>query len=97
MIAAAEGIIRAVRFGKSNPDETKKLITAWTKIEDQPSLSPSDIDFNKLLSDQPYPTTKAIQASIENSAKARGEQPKLKVEDYIDPSYVKEALQELGG
>lgn len=97
MVAATKGIIQAVRFGKSNPEETKKLITGWTKIEDQPSLDRAyDVFFNKLLSAEPYPTVEAIQASIENSAKARGEQPKLKAEDYIDAGYVKQALQELG-
>jgi ABC-type nitrate/sulfonate/bicarbonate transport system substrate-binding protein len=98
MLGAAKGIIRAVRFGKANPDETKKLITAWTKIEDQPSLDRAyDVFFNKLLSAEPYPAAEAIQNSIENSAKARGEQPKLKAEDYIDLTYVKEALQQLAG
>ncbi|HEY8691210.1 MAG TPA: ABC transporter substrate-binding protein [Chloroflexota bacterium] len=97
MVAVAKGLIKAVRFGKSNPAETKKLITAWTKIEDQPSLDRAyDVYFNKLLSAEPYPTVEAIQSSIANSDKARKKASGLKAEDFIDTSYVKEALQQLG-
>ncbi|HEX6513482.1 MAG TPA: ABC transporter substrate-binding protein [Chloroflexota bacterium] len=97
MAAVAKALIRAVRFGKSNRAETEKLITAWTKIEDQRALDRGyEVYFNNLLSAEPYPTTEAVQASIENGAKARNETPKIKAEDYIDTSYVKAALQALG-
>jgi len=97
LLAVAKGIIRAVRFGKANPAETKKLITAWTKIEDPRALdSGYQLYFTKLLHDQPYPTAEAVQHSIENAAKARKEEPKLKAEDFIDTSYVKQALDQLG-
>jgi len=98
MVAVSKGIVRALRFGKSNPDETKKLITAWTKIEDQRALDRGyDVFFNKILRPEPIPTVEAVQTSIENSAKARKEESNLKAEDFIDTSYVKEALQQLGG
>lgn len=96
MVGVSKGLIKAVRFGKANPAEAKKLITAWTKIEDQRAVDRGyDIYFNKLLSAEPYPTVEALQTSIENSAKARKEEVKLKAEDFIDTSYVKTALQQL--
>jgi NitT/TauT family transport system substrate-binding protein len=98
MVAVAKGITRAVRFGKANPDETKKLITAWTKIEDKASLDRGyDFYFNKLLRSDPLPSADALQNSIVNAAQARKEEPKLKAQDFIDDSYVKQALQQLGG
>lgn len=98
MVAVTKAIIMAVRFGKSNPDETKKLITSWTKIEDQRAVdSAYGFYFGKLLSDQPYPTAEAIQTSIDNAANARKKDTTLKPEDVIDSSYVRQALQQLGG
>src|SRR5207248_2306114 len=98
MLGVAKGIIRAVRFGQANPDETKKLITGWTKIEDQRALDRGyDFYFKKLLKAEPYPTVDALQNSIINSAQARKEEPKLKAQDFIDDSYVRQALQQLGG
>jgi ABC-type nitrate/sulfonate/bicarbonate transport system substrate-binding protein len=98
MVAVSKGIIKAIRFGKSNPEETTKLISSWTKIEDRRALERGyDFYFKKMLSDQPIPTAAAVQTSIENSAKARKEETKLKPEDVIDDSFVKQALQQLGG
>ncbi|HLQ32954.1 MAG TPA: ABC transporter substrate-binding protein [Chloroflexota bacterium] len=97
MVGVAKALIKAVRLGKSNPADTKKLITGWTKIEDQRALDRGyEVYFNKLLSAEPYPTVEAVQNSIENSAKARKEEVKLKAEDFIDGSIVKQALKELG-
>jgi NitT/TauT family transport system substrate-binding protein len=97
MVAVSKGIVKAVRFGQANPEETKKLITGWTKIEDQRALDRGyDFYFKKLLKAEPLPSAEALQNSIINSAQARKEEPKLKAEDFIDSSYVKQALQELG-
>jgi ABC-type nitrate/sulfonate/bicarbonate transport system substrate-binding protein len=98
MVAVSKGIIKAVRFGQANPEETKKLITGWTKIEDQRALDRSyDFYFKKLLKSEPLPSAEALQNSIINTAQARKEEPKLKAQDFIDDSYVKLALQQLGG
>ncbi|MFI5267864.1 MAG: ABC transporter substrate-binding protein [Chloroflexota bacterium] len=98
LVGITKALIRAIRFGRANPDETKKLITGWTKIEDQRSLDRGyQVYFNNIFVDDPSPLPQALQQSIDNEAKARKEQSTLKAADFIDASIVKQALQELGG
>ena len=98
MLGVTKALIRAIRFGKANQAETEKLMTAWTKIEDQRSLDAGwKVYFQNIFQDDPSPLPAPLQQSIDSEAKARKEQSTLKAQDFIDASYVKQALQQLGG
>ena len=93
LVGFLRAYVRAIRFGKANPDATKQLINQWVQAADDDLLQSSfQAYFGSEFESDPTPSTAAIQANINQNAQLLGQPATLRPDQVIDSSYIQQAL-----
>lgn len=91
-----KGIVDAISFSKRNPEETKRILGRFYRTEDRKVISEQ---YDILTEDYPaipYIDKKAIEDALEvmKEAKAIKEGSKLKIEEFLDMTFLQEVERE---
>jgi NitT/TauT family transport system substrate-binding protein len=90
-VAFLRGYLQGLRFLRSNPEESKQVLSKYTKQDDPNVLNGAFDDLVANISDDPTPTTDGIQNALSQLDGGEGKNPA----DFIDTAPIQKALSQL--
>ncbi|HEX6510982.1 MAG TPA: hypothetical protein VF157_01695, partial [Chloroflexota bacterium] len=90
-VAFLKAYLQSIRYIKSNPDETKKVLAARAKMDDPAVLEAGYKVMSEVVADNPQPLLDDV-ATVLPLFDGAGKNPA----DFVDPAPLARALQELG-